>query len=609
MANYSDPESCVTHREVCGEALAGETGRPAIEPRNESKSGMPTELQFSEGNTEHGVNRKSCPDPARSETLRMSGSDLHGSWEVSAVPAQLAGGTGKVDDRTPVIHVVEKSDTPIVPGKPPNKGEPAEAVEGRGVAKGNAGETPAGRTQSRESASKGLEGIREAAKRDGRMKFTALLHHVTPSLLVESFYDLKRNAAAGVDEVTWRDYENVLYTRVHELHREIHTGAYRAQPSRRVYIEKADGKLRPLGIAAVEDKIVQQAVVKVLNMIYEEDFLGFSYGFRPGRGQHDALDALTVGIKSQKVSWILDADIQAFFDSIDHEWMLRFLEHRIADRRLLRLIRKWLKVGVIEDGRRVAATVGTPQGAVISPLLANITLHYVLDLWAQQWRQRHAAGQVIMVRYADDSVFGFEHKADADQFLAAMRERMSQFGLALHPDKTRLIEFGRFAIKNRKRRGEGKPETFDFLGFTHCCSTTRKGGFKILRLTVKNRMRATLKAIRAKLRSMMHDPVPKVGRWLGRVVQGYFNYFAVPGNSHRLCTFRYEVCRAWRRMLQRRSQRHNQSWERFGRLEKRYIPPFRNTHPYPDERFRVKHPRQEPCAVVPLAGICAGGRG
>ena len=255
----------------------------------------------------------------------MSGSDLHGSWEVSAVPAQLGGGTGKVDDRTPVIHVVEKSDTPIVPGKPPNKGEPAEAVEGRGVAKGNAGETPAGRTQSRESASKGLEGIREAAKRDGRMKFTALLHHVTPSLLVESFYDLKRNAAAGVDEVTWRDYENVLYTRVHDLHREIHTGAYRAQPSRRVYIEKADGKLRPLGIAAVEDKIVQQAVVKVLNMIYEEDFLDFSYGFRPGRGQHDALDALTVGIKSQKVSWILDADIQAFFDSIDHEWMLRFL--------------------------------------------------------------------------------------------------------------------------------------------------------------------------------------------------------------------------------------------------------------------------------------------
>lgn len=539
----------------------------------------------------------------------MPGSDLHGSWEVSAVPVNLAGGTGKVEDRNPVVDAVEKSDTPIVPGKPPNQGTPAEAVEGRGVAKGNAGEVTTCRTQSREQVSSGLEGIREAARRDRRMKFTALLHHITPSLLVESFYDLKRNAAAGVDDVTWREYEKVLYTRVHELHREIHTSAYRAQPSRRVYIEKADGKLRPLGIAAVEDKIVQQAVVKVLSRIYEEDFLGFSYGFRLGRGQHDALDALTVGIKSQKVNWIVDADIQAFFDSIDHTWMLRFLEHRIADRRLLRLIRKGLKVGVIEEGRRMAAEKGTPQGAVISPLLANIYLHYVLDLWAHQWRHRHAAGQVIRVRYADDSVFGFEHKADAERFLADMRERMAQLGLALHPDKTRLIEFGRLAIKNRKQRGEGKPETFDFLGFTHCCSTTRKGGFKILRLTVKKRMRATLKAIREKWRSKMHDPVPEVGRWLGRVVQGYFNYFAVPGNAYRLCSFRYEVCRAWRRMLQRRSQRHNQSWERFGRLVKRYIPPFRNTHPYPEERFRVKHPRQEPCAVVPLAGIYAGGAG
>jgi len=571
---------------------------------------MPTVLTFSEGNMEHGVKRKSCFDPARSETLRMSGSDLHGSWEVLAVPGAIRpGGAGKVNNRNPAINAVEKSDTPIVPGKPPNKGEPAEAVEGRGVAKGNAGETPMDRTQCRTPVSQGLEGIREAAKRDRRMKFTALLHHITPSLLVESFYDLKRNAAAGVDGVTWREYENVLTTRVHELHREIHAGAYRAQPSRRVYIEKAGGKLRPLGIATLEDKIVQQALVKVLSMIYEEDFLGFSYGFRRGRGQHDALDALVVGIKSQKVNWILDADIQAFFDSIDHTWMMRFLEHRIADRRILRLIRKWLKVGVIEDGRRIAATVGTPQGAVISPLLANIILHYVLDLWAQRWRQRHATGQVIMVRYADDSVFGFEHKADAERFLAEMRGRMAQFGLALHPDKTRLIEFGRYAIESRKQRGEGKPETFDFLGFTHCCGKTRKGWFEILRLTVKKRMRATLKAIRAKLRSMMHYRVPVVGKWLGSVVRGYFNYFAVPGNQYRLCSFRSEICRTWRRILQRRSQRHNLSWARFRRLEKRFIPPYRHAHPYPEERFRVKHPRQEPCAGMPLAGICAGGRG
>lgn len=423
------------------------------------------------------------------------------------------------------------------------------------------------------------------------MKFTALLHHVTPSLLVESFYDLKRNAAAGVDGMTWGEYEGTLYTRVHELHREIHSGAYRAQASRRVYIPKVDGKLRPLGIAALEDKVVQQAVVKVLNAIYEEQFLGFSYGFRQGRSQHDALDALEVGIKSHRVNWILDTDIQAFFDTIDHKWMMKFLEHRIADRRLLRLIGKWLKAGVIEDGRRIESLQGTPQGAVISPLLSNIYLHYVFDLWAHQWRKQHATGRVILVRYADDSVVGFERKDDAVRFLAALRERMAKFGLALHPDKTRLIEFGRHAQEQRKLRGEGKPVTFDFLGFTHCCGNTRQGWFAILRVTVKKRMRATLKAIPAELRKRMHDDVPAVGKWLGRVVQGYFNYFAVPGNSHRLCSFRTEICRTWRHTLMRRSQRHRLSWERFNRLVKRFIPPYRNTHPYPSERFRVKHPR------------------
>ena len=535
--------------------------------------------------------REFCGGSARSETLSMPGSCLHRSWEISAVPVKLAGGAGKVNDRNPAINAVEKSDTPVIPMKPLNKGQPAEAVEGRGVTEGNAGEPPAGRTQSRETGSKRLDGIRQAARRDGRMKFTALLHHVTPSLLVESFYDLKRKAAAGVDGVTWYEYEKILYTRVHDLHREIHTGAYRAQASRRVYIPKADGKLRPLGIAALEDKMVQQAVVKVLSMIYEENFLGFSYGFRQGRGQHDALDALYVGIESRKVNWILDADIQAFFDSIDHEWMLKFLEHRIGDQRLLRLIRKWLKAGVLEDGRRVAAEKGTPQGAVISPLLANIYLHYVLDLWAHQWRNRHAAGHVVIVRYADDSVFGFERREDAETFLAVLRERLAQFGLSLHPDKTRLIEFGRRASTNRQQRGEGKPETFDFLGFTHCCGKTRKGWFKLLRLTVKKRMRATLNAIREKLRRMMHYLIPVVGKWLGQVVQGYFNYFGVPGNKYRLCSFRSEICRMWRHILLRRSQRHNLSWQRFTRLVSRYIPPYRHTHPYPNQRFGVKHPR------------------
>lgn len=609
MAIHSGPESCVTHREVCSEALTGETSRPAIELRNH-EIGMPTESTISEGHTGHGVNRKSCTDPAQSETLCMLGSDLHRSWEISAVPsAARLGGTEKVTDRNSVIDAAEKSDTPIVPKRPPNKGKPAEAVEERGVAKGNAEEPPACRTQRRESASMGLDGVREAARKDKRMKFTALLHHVTPSLLVESFYDLKRNAAAGVDGVSWCEYENILYGRVHELHKEIHTGAYRARPSRRVYIPKADGSLRPLGIAAVEDKIVQQAVVKVLSAVYEVDFLGFSYGFRAGRSQHDALDALSVGIKSRGVRWILDADIKAFFDTIDHEWMVRFLAHRIADRRILRLIGKWLKVGVIKDGRRVASVRGTPQGAVISPLLANIYLHYALDLWAQQRRQRHATGQVVVVRYADDVVFGFERKGDAELFRTALAERMLKFGLALHPDKTRLIEFGRFADRDRRQRGEGKPETFDFLGFTHCCSRMPQGWFSILRMTVKKRMRATLKAIRAKLRAMMHWPIPAVGKWLRRVVQGYFNYFAVPGNIYRLTSVRKEICRAWRRMLHRRSQRHRLSWRRFTKLEKRYIPPYRTLHPYPEKRFRVKYPRQEPCAVIPLAGICAGGRG
>lgn len=607
MANHSSPESCVVRREVCDEALTGDTSRRGIEPRNH-EIGMPTQSIDAEGNTGYGANRQSYFDPARSETLCMLGSNLHRSWEISTAPTEQSGRGREGGSHNAAIDAVEKSDTPVVPKKLPNKRKLAEAMEERGVAKGNAQQTPSNRTQSRESELTGLLRVREAAKQKGQMQFTALLHHITPSLLVESFYDLKRNAAAGVDSVTWYEYEEKLYGRVHELHREIHTGAYRAQASRRVHIPKADGKLRPLGIAAVEDKVVQQAVVKVLNEIYEEEFLGYSYGFRPGRSQHDALDALCVGIESQQVNWIIDADIQAFYDSIDHKWMMTFLEHRIADRRLLRLIRNWLKAGVIEDGRRIQAERGCPQGAVISPLLSNIYLHYVQDLWAQQWRKRHARGRVIIVRYADDSVIGFEYKEDAEHYLAALRERMAQFGLVLHPDKTRLIEFGRNAEKNRKQQGDGKPETFDFLGFTHCCGKTRKGGFKILRVTVKKRMRATLKAIREKLRKKMHNPIPTVGKWLGQVVQGYFNYFAVPGNLYRLGSFRDEVCRIWRQVLKRRSQRHKMTQERTRRLEKRYIPQCRNKHPYPAQRFYATYPRQEPCAVVPLAGICAGGR-
>ena len=465
---------------------------------------------------------------------------------------------------------------------------PVEMVEERDVAKRNVDESPASRTQSRENdVSMGLEGIREIAKRNRKCRFTALLHHVTPSLLVESFYALRKQAAAGVDGVTWQEYENVLYTRVHELHREIHIGAYRAQPSRRVYIPKSNGKLRPLGIAALEDKIVQQAIATVLSAIYEQDFLGFSYGFRQGRGQHDALDALSEGISGRKVNWILDADIRSFFDEIDHEWMIRFLEHRIADRRIIRLIRKWLTAGVIEDGHRVASVRGTPQGAVISPLLANIYLHYALDQWAHQWRQRRAMGDVILIRYADDTVMGFQYEGVAKRFLIEMRERLAKFKLELHPDKTRLIRFGRYAAQQCRERGLRRPETFDFLGFTHCCGQS-SSGFKIVRLTIKKRMRTTLAALREALMRRRHEPIPVIGCWLGRVVKGYFNYYAVPGNMYRLNSFRTELSRAWRHALMRRSQRHKLSWTRFGRLVKKYLPPCKVVHPLPNERFYVK---------------------
>lgn len=484
------------------------------------------DVAMSEGNMEHDVNRKTCFDSARSETLSMSGSDLHASWEISPVPEPRGtGGTGKAQSHNPVAYAREKSDTSVVPEKPSNKGksprgEPAEMVEGRDVAKGNVSENPAARTPRRDKpASMGLEGVRIAAKRDKKLRFTALLHHITPQLLAQSFYALRKDAAPGVDAVTWRDYEEGLHARVQVLHRQIHVGGYRAKPSRRVTIPKADGRERALGIASLEDKVVQQAVVTVLNTIYEEDFLGFSYGFRQRRSQHNALDALMVGIKIRQVNWILDADIAAFFDEIDHDWMLKFLEHRIADQRLLRLICKWLKAGAIEGAVRVAAQKGTPQGAVISPLLANIYLHYALDLWTQQWRGRHARGQMIAVRYADDSVFGFKGETMARQYLAALQSRLAKFGLSLNAKKTRLIEFGRYAASTRKRKGQGKPETFDFLGFTHCCSTTRQGRFKVLRLTVKKRMRAKIAEIRVELMRRRHQPIAVVGQWLNRVVR------------------------------------------------------------------------------------------
>jgi RNA-directed DNA polymerase len=413
---------------------------------------------------------------------------------------------------------------------------------------------------------------------------------VSIDLLRTSYYSLKKQAAPGVDGMTWEEYGGDLEARLADLHGRIHGGAYQAQPSRRVWIPKADGRQRPLGIAALEDKIVQHAVGTVLNQIWEEDFLGFSYGFRPGRGQHDALDALWVGIVRRKVSWILDLDIRSFFDKIQHSWLVRFVEHRIGDRRVVRLIQKWLKAGVIEQGQWHEAEEGSPQGSVISPMLANLYLHYALDLWVEAWRKKRAHGDMIVVRYADDAVLGFEHRKDAEQFLEELRERLAKFGLELHPQKTRLIEFGRYAAERRKRRGEGKPETFNFLGFTHICGATyRTGKFTIQRKTIGKRMAAKLKEVRVQLRKRMHERVPGTVKWLQQVVRGYFQYHAVPGNGARMGAFRSEVLRSWLWALRRRSQRQRMSWERLKTRLAPLLPPVQVLHPYPDARFDAKH--------------------
>jgi RNA-directed DNA polymerase len=503
----------------------------------------------------------------------------------------------------------EKSGLPIVAVKPANEaGRPVkEWVERRGRAAGNAFDPHGDRAQDRGPPLSGIERIRKVARERKGERFTTLLHHVDVALLEQAYYWLKREAAPGVDGVTWAEYGEGLPDRLADLHDRVHRGSYRAQPSRRTYIPKPDGRQRPLGIATLEDKIVQRAVVEVLNAIYEADFLGFSYGFRPGRGQHDALDALAVGIENQAVNWILDADIRSFFDTISHEWMMRCLEHRIGDRRVLRLIRKWLKVGVVEDGVRHPAEKGTPQGAVISPLLANIYLHYAYDLWTWQWRRRHAHGAMIVVRYADDTVVGFEHRADAERFLAELRERMAAFELEMHPEKTRLIEFGSNAASDRAARGEGKPETFNFLGFTHICARTQRGRFRLSRHTRRDRMQGKLLEITEDLRRRWHQDVAEQGRWLGSVVRGFFAYHAIPTNSRALSAFRHHVVDLWRRALRRRSQRDRTTWPDMDGLAERWLPRPRISHPWPLQRFRVKHPRWEPYAGMPHVRFCAGG--
>jgi len=491
------------------------------------------------------------------------------------------------------MYVLEKSDGAVLPVNQPNKERKlsAEDGEGRAPTKENIVQSHMPPTQSGKRMSQGLHGVRRAAKERKQERFTALLHHLNVGLLRDSFYALKRQASPGVDGMRWQEYETGWEDRLINLHSRVHRGTYRAQPSRRVFIPKADGRQRPLGVAALEDKIVQQAVVTILNHIYEVDFKGFSYGFRPGRSPHQALDALTVGIQRKKVNWVLDADIRGFFDNLSHEWAIKFIKHRVADRRILRLIRKWLKAGVSEDGQWSETRMGTPQGAVASPLIANVYLHYVFDLWAEVWRRKVATGEVIVVRYADDLVMGFQHRTEAERFLKEFENRLAKFGLELHPDKTRLIEFGRYAARDRKQRGEGKPETFTFLGFTHYCGERHKRGtFTVRRITAKKRMVAKLKAIKAELQRRKHDRSSEVGAWLQKVVRGYYQYHAVPGNTDHLRLFKCRVNRLWRNVLVRRSQRAQIRWKRITSVLQRWIPPPRVLHPYPEARFYATHP-------------------
>lgn len=437
--------------------------------------------------------------------------------------------------------------------------------------------------------SQGLSGVRRVARERKQERFTSLLHHLTVDLLRQSYYALKPNAAPGVDGVRWREYGEGLEGRLKDLHSRVHRGTYRAVPVRRAYIKKEDGRDRPLGIASLEDKIVQQGVVTILNAIYEEDFKGYSYGFRPGRNPHQALDALNVGIRRKRVNWILDADIRGFFDHVGHAWLVKFLEHRIADRRVIRLIQKWLKAGALEDGKWLATEEGTPQGAVASPLLANVYLHYVFDLWVEAWRKKVARGEMIFVRYADDLVVGFQSLEEAERFREEFRERLAKFGLEMHPEKTRLIEFGRQAWAKRQQVGEEKLETFAFLGFTHYCGKNSKGHFTVWRETVSKRMRAKLRAIKAELQMRMHEPIEQTGKWLKAVVQGYYQYYAVPGNLRRLGVFRERLRRQWRQVLRRRGQKQRLTWEKLDRIFTRWIPKPRNLHPYPDVRFDARN--------------------
>jgi RNA-directed DNA polymerase len=530
--------------------------------------------------------------PAGSETRRTLRTFRHENREIPEMPGGVVRSGRAVEGppRTTVVHVSGKSDKGVVPmshRRPSGRGQ----GEGRPETSGNPPGPSVTGAQNPEAAMSGLERIREAAKRHRTQRFTSVLHHITAGMLSEAYGALRRDAAPGVDGETWASYGDDLCAKLVDLHGRVQSGRYRPQPTKRAWIPKSDGRRRALGIAAVEDKIVQLAAVWVLQAIYEQDFAGFSYGFRPGRGQTHALDAIWVGLVERNVHWVLDADIRSFFDTIDHDWMMAFVEHRIADRRMLRLLRQWLRAGTVESGTWSETRIGTPQGAVISPLLANLYLHHVFDLWITWWRRQPGTGTVVVVRYADDFVVGFQRQDDAMRFLSDLRERMAKFRLELHADKTRLIEFGRFAMANRARRGERRPETFNFLGFTHRCAKRLKDGcFTVVRSTMTKRMGEAVRRIGARLMDMRSRPMHEQGTWLSAVVRGWLNYHAIPGNSLAINAFRCRVVEAWRRALRRRSQTaaYGLHWEAMRRIADRWIPPARILHPYPDQRLRVR---------------------
>lgn len=462
-------------------------------------------------------------------------------------------------------------------------------MEGRGLAKGNQVERNRVRAQVRDALQSSLDRVREVAAREKEEKFTTLWHHVYDvDRLREAYLGLERTSAPGMDGETWQSYGLDLEGNLQDLSERLKRGAYKAKPVRRVYIPKADGKQRPIGVPVLEDKIVQRATVEVLNAIYETDFLGFSYGFRPRRSQHDALDALGAAFAKKKVNYVLDADIRGFFDTIDHGWLKQFVAHRISDERVMRHIQKWLNAGVLEAGAIWKAVQGTPQGGSISPLLANIYLHYVFDLWVNQWRKRHATGDMIVVRYADDFVVGFQHEADALRFKEDLRERFLKFNLELHPEKTRLIEFGRYAAKNRERRGEGKPETFVFLGFTHIYGRDRRGRPALKRITSRKKMTAKLADIREQLRRRITEGRTAVGKWLARVLEGHYRYYGVPGNYSAMAGYRRRLQEVWHRALLRLSHRTRVTRDKMQELADRWLPKPKILHDYPDARFAVR---------------------